>query len=48
MADESGGKSSNLKKEVESGFMLITVETQLMGLATKISEVEIQCTNKGR
>uniref|UniRef100_M1DXU1 Putative plant transposon protein domain-containing protein n=1 Tax=Solanum tuberosum TaxID=4113 RepID=M1DXU1_SOLTU len=48
MAERSGAKLTEANQEVEGDFMLTALVTQLNSLATKISEVENQCTSLGR
>ena len=48
MADERGVRLTLANQEVEGDFMLTVLATQLNDLATKTSEVEVQCNNKGR
>lgn len=46
MANGTGGDEAD--KEVESGFMLTKMITQLKYFDTKIAELEVQCNRKGR
>uniref|UniRef100_M1DQH5 Integrase core domain containing protein n=1 Tax=Solanum tuberosum TaxID=4113 RepID=M1DQH5_SOLTU len=48
MADRNGGKLAETNQGVERNFMLTALVTQLDDLATKISEIEVQCKRKGR